>query len=247
MPDLLDVLQRLAERRLDPEEVRAGSSFRADVARQWHPATAAERRVARRSRLVHLVDAATYGGVTLGCVGVSGLLTAVGSAILTVAPPSPRPEYDLGVPSWVQATLTVGLLAVAVQCAASPRRLHRVWFSLAAMVLAVGSFAAIGLAHVQLAIDRLLMVAVALIGIACVAATVGLALRLGGLVQRALRVLGLGSLGICACDAAWVLLFALDRTPLLAVACACSAIGAVLMANGLLFARPAIGGARGVR
>lgn len=244
---LADVALRLVGRRLDEDERRAMASFRHDIAEGWRPASRSERSLDRCSHAVHIAHAATYGGVTLAGIGASGLLTALGSAILTVTPPSSRPEYDLGIPTWVSGLLTLGLLWLAVECARSPRRLHPVTFALPALVLAFGCGSAVATAQVQLLPDRVLQLAVLLIAVAAVVAVVGLVLRRPLVVHRGMWLLGIGSLGVCLSDGCWVALFALDDSPLLALGCACSAIGAVLMANGLLFSRPEIGGRRPVR
>ncbi len=247
MRALLDRLERLARRRLPEHERRALASFRADIDGHWTPVTAAERRLDRRARLVHLATAAFDGGVSLAGVGLSGVVTALGSAILTLTPPSADPRYDSEVAPWIGIVLTIGILTLAAECASSPLALRRVRFTLLSVPLVVGSLAAAATARVTLFPDATLAVALVLVGVGAPIAAVGLLAGRPPVAHRGLWSMGIGALGVCFSDGVWVVLFALDHAPVRALGCALSAIGALLMANGLLFARPSLSPVRPVR
>lgn len=247
MRALLDGLDRLARRRLPEPERRALESFRADIDARWRPSTPVERRLDRRARLVHLATAAFDGGVSLACVGCSGLLTALGSTILTVTPPSANPAYDSQVPPWIGALLTLGILALALECARSPRALRPATFALLSVPLAVGCLAGAATARVMLFPDATLSIAMVLIGVGASLAALASLARRPVPAHRGLWLMGVGALGVCFSDGVWVVLFVFDGAPVLAIGCALSAIGAILMANGLLFARPSLPTRRSVR
>lgn len=247
MRPLLDRLTQFALRRLPDGERRALQSFRADIDQYWTPATAGHRRFDRRSRLVLLASAAFDGGITLAGVGFSGVLTALGSAILTSTPPSANPGYDSQVAPWIEVLITIGILALATECARSPRALRPGWFSLLSVPLAIGCLAGAATARVVLVPDATLSLAMALVGIGALLASGALLGHRTTLAHRGLGLMGVGALGVCFSDGVWVVLFVFDGAPLRAIGCALSAIGAIVMANGLLFARPPLAGRGAVR
>lgn len=237
---LLDRLEALARHRLPSDERRIHDSFRADIEAHWHPVAPAERRLERKSRLVHLATTVRGGGVTLAGVGVSGLVTLVGTVMLLVAPLPPTDWYDQPTPVWIETLLVVGILAMAVECARFPHEVRRVGFTATTVPLAVGALGAGLTMPVALAPDVALRAALLVAGVGACVSAVGALRQHDRTARVGLTVMGVGGLGVCVSDGVWVAIYAADHALWHATGCAFSAIGALLMANGLLFARPSL-------
>lgn len=236
---LIGALERLARARMSDDDRRAQEAFVRDIERHWTPGTVAERRLARRARVVHLVESLWGGRVTLAQVGVAGVFTAAGSAVLTFAAPPHTPHYVSHIPTWVAAVLTFGILALAYECARSPHRIRPARFvSLVSVPVLVGAAGSASTLKVSVAPDVVLLVAFVVIALGAVVSAMGALRRSIPQVRRGLAITGVGALGICLSDGSWVVLLARDGSLVRAIGCLLTSTGAIVMANGLLFARP---------
>ena len=95
-----------ARRRQDELERRAQDAFLAEIAENWQPSTARQRRLGWRSSLTHLRERVMGGGPTMAAVAIASVPTAIGSALLTVAPAAHSASYRAGSSEWASVLLT---------------------------------------------------------------------------------------------------------------------------------------------
>jgi hypothetical protein len=236
---LFEWIERLARHRMPADERLRQEAFRREIDASWTPARSADRRVERRSRLVHLGTSLTAGGVTLAAVGVSGVVTAFGSLLITLSPASHTATYDSEIPMWVSVVLTLGIVGIAAECARSPHAIQpRRFIVVACLPLAVGSLSAAATMDLHLAPDVILMLAFALNGAGLIYAGWGASSGRSATMRRGLAIVGISALGVFLSDGSWTLIYGLDGDPLKSVGCLFSAGGALLMAQGFIYARP---------
>ena len=222
----------------DGERVRV-DAFRREIAAHWQPATPAEQWLELRSRAVHLWSSLFDGAVTLQSVGVAAVLTAIGSAVLTVFPPTDA-AFDSQVPGWIDAGLTVTIAWFAAECLASPRAVHRLRFAAVAMAMAIFAIAESVTTRLTAPADVIFFAALLVQGVGGLVGGAGAALRREPWLHLGMGVVGIGALGVTLGDGVWTATFALGRDSASALGCALAACGCMMMANGLVFARPAV-------
>lgn len=219
------------------ERVRQ-DAFLADIARHWSPTTPRERRLARKAVVVHAMVRLFDGPPSLAPAAGAGALAALGTALLPTAAQPNNPDYTLGPPTWAYLLITLGLIGLAVETARSPRRIRPLPYTLlAALPIGLGA-AFIGLMlHVATPADQALRVGVPALGAGVILVAVSSALRRFTVQRLALRLTAAG----CALTALgqfdWAWMYGDSGYRLLAVACACSAGGALLNALGFARAR----------
>jgi hypothetical protein len=215
-------------------------AFLADIARHWLPSTAQERRLARRAGFVHAMVRLFDGPPSLAPAAGAGALAALGTALLPTAAQPNNPEYTLGPPTWAYLLITVGLIGLAIETARSPRRIRPVPYTLtAALPIGLGAAFIALMLHVATPADQALRIGVPALGIGVVLVAVTSALQRFTVQRIALRLTSAG----CALTALgqfdWAWMYGDSGYRLLAVACGCSAGGALL--NALSFARAQLG------
>lgn len=235
-------LDRWAQRRLDDGERLAREAFRRDFAEHWHPVGTAQRRLARRSWLVHVWSALFDGEATLAQVGAAGAMAAAGTAVLTLAPAPHSAPTAAGTPTWVGVVLAIGIVGLAVECTRSPRRVSAWPFvAVAGVPCTVGAFGAAATVGAEVPPDHLLRIGVALAGAGMLLASIGAVARRPDPLQVGLWMVGAGMGAVAVGDGVWGALHVADGDTAGGVGSAVAAAGAVLMANGLIQARPALG------
>jgi hypothetical protein len=224
--------------RQDQTERVFQDAFLADIARHWRPSTRRERHLARRAGVVHAMVRLFDGPPSLAPAAGAGALAALGTALLPTAAQPNNPDYTLGPPTWAYLLITLGLIGLAVETARSPRRIRPVPYTLlAALPLGLGA-AFIGLMlHVATPADQALRIGVPALGIGVIVVAISSALQRFTVQRLALRLTAAG----CALTAVgqfdWAWMYGGSGYRLLAVACACSAGGALLNALGFARAR----------
>jgi hypothetical protein len=226
----------LAGWRQEPVERVYQEAFLADIRRHWRPTTTTERRLARRAGFVHATVRLFDGPPSLAPAAGAGILAALGTALLPTAAQPNNPEYTLGPPTWAYLLITAGLIGLALETARSPRRIRPVPYALmAALPIGLGA-GFIGLMlHVATPADQALRVGVPALGIGVVAVAVSSALQRFTVQRMALRLTSAGCALTALGQLDWAWMYGDSGYRLLAVACACSAGGALL--NALSFAR----------
>lgn len=233
-------LNVLAGWRQEQTERLLQDAFLSDIARHWRPTTRRERHLARKAEFIHAMVRLFDGPPSLAPAAGAGALAALGTALLPTAAQPNNPDYTLGPPTWAYLLITVGLIGLAVETARSPRRIRPLPYSLmAALPIGLGTaFIAIML-HVATPADQALRIGVPALGMGMVGVAVSSALRRFTVQRLALRLTSAG----CALTAVgqfdWAWMYGDSGYLLLAVACACSAGGALL--NALGFARARLG------
>ncbi|BEP14697.1 hypothetical protein acdb102_30080 [Acidothermaceae bacterium B102] len=236
-----------ARRRQNELERRAQDAFLAEIAVHWTPAEPWQRRLRWRSSLTHLGERLLGGGPTMAAVGVAAVPTAIGAALVTVAPTPHLHTYGAGEPAWSSALLTLGLFGLMFELFRSPRTVHvRRLTVLAALPLAVGSYDGAATVGWHFGPDKVLVGAFLLVGTGMsviVLANAFVSTRLGQRsVQLALKLSALGCLLVVAADYPWTVMYWRDHDREMSLGCCCAATGALLIAIGVLRSTPDVAG-----
>ncbi|MDX6255759.1 MAG: hypothetical protein QOJ11_2093 [Frankiales bacterium] len=231
---------RLSGWRQDPADRLRQEAFLADIARQWHPTSAQERREAVRARLVHLYSRVFDGPPSLAPAAAAGVLAALGTALLPAAAVPSNPEYTLGPPAWAYLLITLGLIGLSLETARSPRRIRPVRYTLVvALPLGLGAGCVALMLHVATAADQALRIGLPALGLGVVVVAAAAAARRFTAQRIAMRITAIGCALTALGQLDWAWVYAGSGYLLLAVACACSAGGALL--SGLGFGRAQLG------
>jgi hypothetical protein len=231
-----------ARRRQNELERRAQDAFLAEIAENWQPSTAQQRRLGWRSSLTHLRERVLGGGPTMAAVAVASVPTAIGSILLTVAPAAHRVAYREPSTDWASVLLTLGLFGLIFEFFRSPRTVHLRRFSLlAGLPLAIGGIWGAATLHWHYDADRILasaLVVVAL-GMAAIVFTNLLGRRpLRRVVHLALRVTATGCLLTACGDYPWGLMYLRDHDNAAAAGSFFAAAGALLIAIAIFRSQP---------
>ena len=231
---------RFAGWRQDPADRLRQDAFLADIDAHWQPAGLRERRLAVRAAAVHLAARLFDGPPSLAPAAAAGVLAALGTVLLPAASAPTNPEYTLGPPTWAYLLITIGLIGLSLETARSPRRIHPGRYALlVALPLGLGAAFVGLLLHVATPADQALRVGVPAFGLGVVVVAVCAAGRRFTAQRLALRITSVAFALTAAGQLDWAWVYGSSGYELLAVACACSAGGAVL--NALGFARAQLG------
>jgi hypothetical protein len=176
------------------------------------------------------------GPPSLAPAAAAGVLAALGTALLPAASAPSNPDYTLGPPTWAYLLITAGLIGLSLETARSPRQIQpRRYALMVALPLGLGA-AFIGLMlHVATPADEALRFGVPTLGLGVVAVAAAAASGRCAALRLALRVTAVGCTVTAVGQLDWAWVYGGSGYALLAVACACSAGGAMLNAIG--FAR----------
>ncbi len=226
--------------RQDPEDRLRQEAFLADIAVHWHPVTARERRLATRARAVHLFARLFDGPPSLAPAAAAGNLAALGTVLLPAASAPTNPEYTLGPPTWAYLLITLGLIGLSLETARSPRQIRPGRYAvLVALPLGLGAGFVGLMLHVATPADQALRIGVPAFGLGVIVVAVCAAGRRFTAQRLALRLTSAAFAVTAAGQLDWAWMYGDSGYGLLAVACACSAGGAML--NALGFARAQLG------
>ena len=233
------LLEKLGRHRMTNGERVRIDAFRGEIAAHWCPRTPAEHWLELRSRAVYAWSSLFDGAVTLQSVGVAAVVTAVGTTVQAISPPR-NDAFDSHVPMWIDIGFTLAIVWFGIECLLSPRAVHRWRFAAVGFVVAVGSTLYALTYHVSAPADGALLVALVAHAAGATIMGFGAARRCDAWLQAGLAVIGVGSLGTTLSVGLWTATFALSRDRASAVGCALAACGCMMMANGLMFARPTV-------
>jgi hypothetical protein len=219
-----------------PQDRLMQDAFLADIARNWSPVTAGERRLAARAGAVHAFARLFVGPPSLAPAAAAGLLAAMGTVLLPAAKTPKNPEYTLGPPAWAYLLITLGLIGFTLETVRSPRQIRPLSYSLlVALPLGLGAGFVGLMLHVATPADQALRIGVPAFGVGVIAVAACAATRRFRAQRLAMRVTSVAFALTAAGQLAWAWTYGGSGYVVLAVACACSAGGAVLTAFG--FAR----------
>jgi drug/metabolite transporter (DMT)-like permease len=239
--------RRLASWRQDPSERLAQNSFLDDIAKQWKPATAADRSLERRARLCHLLARLFDGSGTLAPVAISLVPTGVATGLLSLAGQPLSAQYADNPPALAYLLLTLGAIGLACESVVSPRSVRPLRWSISAAPIAVGSvLAAVGVGK-QFTADKIMVagfIAVAAGMLVLTALPVVRDPRLqAGWLHAGMVISGMGLLATVAGDLCWTALFRADGDNVWALGTGLASVGAWLFGTALIRSRPAIAAA----